>query len=369
MFGRLWALIFKELQAQLRDRNSRRVLIIPVILQIAVIPFTATLEVKNTQLGIYNQDAGAHSVELTQRLAKSKAFPNVQILYGVNEVKKAIDNQHVLTVVSFPSDFSRKIDSGQTATMQSIGDGRRSNTTQITTSYIQDIMRQYNQELLTQHVRRIQPSTITVRNWFNPNLEYKWFILPSLVAMITTLGCLVVTAMSVAREREQGTFEQLLVSPLTPGLIMIGKIIPALVIASIQATIILFASIFLYRIPFHGSLALLYLCILCYGLTMAGVGLLISSICSTQQQAFLGVFGFVMPSILLSGFISPIENIPEPLRSVTWFNPIRHFIVMSKGIYLKEFNFALIWNDLWPLLVIGLMTLSLAYISFKQYSR
>lgn len=369
MIGRLWALIVKELQAQLRDRNSRRVLIIPVILQIVIIPFAATLEVKNTQLAIYNQDAGAHSVELTQRLAKAKAFSNVKILYGIDEVKKTIDNQHALTVVSFPSNFSRKIDSSQTATMQTIGDGRRSNTTQITTSYIQDITNQYNHELLTQRSSQIPPSTISVQNWFNPNLEYKWFILPSLVAMITTLGCLIVTAMSVAREREQGTFEQLLVSPLTPGMIMIGKVIPALVIAIIQATIILFASIFLYRIPFYGSLPLLYICILCYGLSIAGVGLLISSICSTQQQAFLGVFGFVMPSILLSGFIAPIENIPEPLQSLTWLNPIRHFIVISKGIYLKKFDLALVWQDLWPLLIIGLITLSLAYVSFKRYSR
>ncbi len=369
MFGRLWALILKELQAQLRDPKSRRILILPVILQIAFIPFAATLEVKNTHLAIYDQDAGAHSVELTQRLAKSKAFPDVKILYGIDEVKDVIDNQRALTVVSFPSDFSRKIDSGQTAAMQTIGDGRRSNTTQITTSYIQDITDQYNRELSGRYSKQTMPSTISAQNWFNPNLDYKWFILPSLIATITTLGCLVVTAMSVAREREQGTFEQLLVSPLSPGLIMIGKIVPGLVIAVIQASIILFASIFLYRIPFQGSLILFYLCILCYGLSITGVGLLISSVCATQQQAFLGVFSFVMPSLLLSGFVAPIENIPEPLRSLTWLIPIRHFIVISKGIFLKGFDLALVWQDLWPLLVIGLMTLSLAYISFKRYSR
>ncbi len=369
MFARLWTLILKELQVQLRDPNSRRVLIIPLIVQIAVFPFAATLEVENTHLAIYNQDAGAHSVELTQRFAKSKAFPYVKILYGLNEVKSTIDNQRALTVVSFPSDFSRKIDTGQTATMQTIGDGRNSNTTQITTNYIHDITSQYSHELSTHYSTQTAPSAISVQNWFNPNLEYKWFILPILIALTTTIACLAVTAMSVAREREQGTFEQLLVSPLTPGLIMTGKIIPALIIATIQASIILFASIFLFRIPFQGSFILLYLCILCYGLSLAGVGLLISSICSTQQQVFIGMFGFMMPCTALSGFISPIENIPEPLQSLTWFNPIRHFMVISKGIYLKGFDFALVWPDLWPLLIIGLITLSLANFSFKRNLR
>ena len=208
---------------------------------------------------------------------------------------------------------------------------------------------------------------MSVHNWFNPNLEYQWFILPSLVAIITTIGCLIVTAMSIAREREQGTFEQLLVSPLTPGYIMIGKTIPALIIALMQASIILFASILLYRIPFQGSIMLLYLCLLCYALSLAGIGLLISSVSATQQQAFLGVFGFLMPAILLSGYVSPIENIPEPLQSITWINPVRHFIVISKGIYLKGFDMALVWTDLWPLLVIASITLSLSYIMFKRY--
>jgi ABC-2 type transport system permease protein len=344
-------------------------LIIPVILQIALFPFAVTLEVENTSLGIYNQDAGPYSVELTQRLAKSSAFPHIKLLYGIKEVKDAINNQRVLAVVTFPSDFSRNIAAGNKSAIQVLADGRRSNSAQIAENYIEEIVSQYQSELLHQHPIAGLPSVTTVRNWFNPNLEYRWFVLASFVAIITTLGCLIVTAMSVAREREQGTFDQLLVSPLTPAYILMGKVVPALIVATIQASIVLFASIVLYRITFHGSLLLLYFCILCYGLSVAGVGLLISSICATQQQAFLGVFGFIMPAILLSGFISPIENIPEPLRSLTWFNPIRHFIVISKGIYLKGFDLALVWHDLWPLLAIGVMTLSLAYARFRRYSR
>ena len=341
----------------------------PVILQIALFPFAVTLEVENAQIGIYNQDAGAHSVELTQRLAKSSAFTYIKLLHGQNEIKDLIDNQHALAVINFSSDFSRNIDAGKTATVQTLIDGRRSNAAQIAAAYIEAIIDGYNMELAKSNNKRMPPSSITPQNWFNPNLEYRWFVLPSFVALISTLGCLIVTAMSVAREREQGTFDQLLVSPLTPGYIMIGKIIPALIITLIQASIILFASIVLYRIPFQGSLPLLYFCIICYGLSIAGVGLFISSICTTQQQAFLGVFGFLMPAVLLSGFMAPIENIPQPLQALTWFNPVRHFMVISKGIYLKGFDFALVWHDLWPLLVIGSITLTLAYSRFRQYSR
>lgn len=367
MFRRLLALIWKELQAQFRDPDSRRLLILPVIFQVALFPFAATLEVKNNTIAIYNQDSGAYSVELIQRFAKAKSFTKLKMIHGVSEMHEAIDNQHALLAVTFPSDFSRNIVSGKTATLQAIFDGRRSNTAQIAASYLQEIVNNYKTELQLQNINQGSISTITVRNWFNPNLDYKWFVLPSLVAIITTIGCLIVTALSVAREREQGTFDQLLVSPLTPGYIMIGKTIPALIIALMQASIILFASILLYRIPFQGSLILLYLCLLCYALSLAGIGLLISSVSATQQQAFLGVFGFLMPAILLSGYVSPIENMPEPLQSLTWINPVRHFIVLSKGIYLKGFDMSLVWKDLWPLLVIASITLSLSYIRFKRY--
>lgn len=367
MIRRILALIWKELQVLLRNTQSRRVLIIPVIIQAALFPFAATLEVKNNTLAVYNQDIGAHSIELIQRIAKAKAFPNLQIVHSQDEVQKSIDNQEALLAINFPNDFSRQIVSGKTAKLQVIMDGRHSNSAQIAFSYIQNIVADYQKDLLLQHMNQPAISSILVRNWFNPNLEYQWFILPSLIAIITTIGCLIVTAMSVSREREQGTFEQLLISPLTPGYIMIGKTIPALMIALVQASIILAASIFFYRIPFQGSLILLYFCLLCYALSLAGIGLLISSISATQQQAFLGVFCFLMPAFLLSGYVSPIENIPEPLRSLTWINPVRHFIIISKGIYLKNFNILQVWNNLWPLLIIASMTLSLAYVMFKRH--
>jgi ABC-2 type transport system permease protein len=364
MLSRLLTLIRKELLAQLRDPQSRRLLIMPILLQLLVFPFAATMEVKNNVLAVQNLDGGAESVELIQRFGRTRAFPTLLYVYGEADVREVIDNQRALMVVRIPADFSRKLEAGASAQLQAIIDGRRSNAAQVAFGYLQTVLDGY----IAERGGRV-PSFLVVRNWFNPNLDSKWFLLPSLVAIITTLGCLIVTAMSVAREREQGTFEQLLVSPLTPALIMIGKAVPALMIAIVQASIILIGAVFAYGIPFQGSLLLLYLGIAVYGLALVGIGLLISSLCATQQQAFLGVFFFLMPAILLSGFIAPIENIPEPLRSATWFNPVRHFLVIARGLYLKGFDGALVWSNAWPLLVIAVITLSLAYIFFKRRSQ
>jgi ABC-2 type transport system permease protein len=366
MFQRILTLIIKELQELFRDPRSRHLLYIPVLIQVSIFPFAATLEVKNNTLGIYNQDTGDESIELIQRFSKTKAFPKVKFLHNSHEVRHAIDNQNVLLAINFLNDFSKNVITNKSAKVQIIGDGRRSNAAQIATGYMQQVVDSYNHDLRVKNASPTPVSTVSTYNWFNPNLEYYWYILPTLIALITTIGCLIVTTMSVAREREQGTFEQLFVSPLTPGSIMIGKSIPALIIASLQASIIFLAAVFVYRVPFQGSVLLLYLSILCYGLSLSGVGLLISALSSTQQQALIGVFAFNMPAILLSGVISPIENIPEPLRSITWFNPVRHFVELTVGIYLKGYNLDLVWQNLWPLLIIAILTLSLAYFKYQR---
>jgi ABC-2 type transport system permease protein len=204
-----------------------------------------------------------------------------------------------------------------------------------------------------------------IRNWYNPNLDYKWFVVPSLIAMITTIGVMIVTSLSVAREREQGTLDQLLVSPLATWQIFVGKAVPALVVATFQATIVLLAGILAYKIPFAGSLLLFYFTMLIYGLSLVGFGLLISSLCSTQQQAFIGVFVFMMPAILL-GICLACREYAGWLQDLTWINPIRHFTDITKQIYLKDASFAIIWQSVWPLLVITATTGSVAYAMFRR---
>jgi ABC-2 type transport system permease protein len=365
MLARIITLVIKELQALLRDRQSRMLLIVPVLLQLAIFPFASTLEVKNNTLAVFNEDGGAESIELIQRLSRAQAFTRMLYLHDEREMRETLDQQQALIVLRFSPEFSRSLAAGRQASLQAILDGRRSNSGQIALGYIRQILQRYLDDRdATQ--RRVALSEIVVRHWFNPNLDYVRHIIPSLVAIITTISTLIVTSLSVAREREQGTFDQLLVSPLTPGMIMIGKTVPALLVAMAQASIILSAGVFVYRIPFQGSLPLLYGSMVFYILALAGIGLLISSICSTQQQAFLGVFSFMMPAVLLSGFPSPVENMPFWLQCLDWFNPLRHFIVIVKSVFLKNIAATDLLHTVWPLLVIAALTLFSANWMFRR---
>ncbi|MFB0954733.1 MAG: ABC transporter permease, partial [Aeromonadaceae bacterium] len=211
------------------------------------------------------------------------------------------------------------------------------------------------------------PARWVTRQLYNPNLEFKWHVLPSLVAIITTIGCLIVTALSVAREREEGTFDQLLVSPLTPLYIMAGKALPGMLVAFLQGSFIALAARFIYGVPFTGSLPMLVLGMLSYGLALSGIGLFISSLCTTQQQAFLGVFCFMVPAVILSGYVSPVENMPPLFQLIAQINPLTYFILILKGVFLKGFGLAQCWHYLWPLLLFAFCTLSSALQLFRRH--
>lgn len=362
MWRRLLALIIKEFQTILGNKQARILLIVPVALQVVIFPFAATLEVRNATLAIRNDDSGQASLEMVQRLARTAAFTRILPVRSERDLQEVIDTQEALAAVRIPPDFSRKLAAGEGAQLQVILDGRRSNSAQIAGAYIAQVVDGYAQE-------RGGPraSILVPRNLYNPNLEFRWHVLPSLVAIITTVGCLVVTALSVAREREEGTFEQLLVSPFTPAYIMVGKMVPGIVVAMAQGTFIALAAIFVYGMPYTGSAFLLFLTLAAYGLALAGVGLAISSVSMTQQQAFFGVFSFMTPAVILSGYVAPIENMPFIMRCFAWIDPLSHVIWILKGAFLKGYGVGDALGHLWPLLLIALCTLSLALAMFRRH--
>ena len=362
MLNRLLRLIIKEFQVILGDRRARTMLIMPVVLQTLIFPFAATLEVKNSTLAIFNQDSGQASVELIQRLSRTAAFSRIVMVQDDGTMQEALDQQKALLALRFPMDFSRCLASGQTAQVQLLLDGRRSNSGQIAAGYASQVFQDYGVERGAK-----PPATLNVRNLYNPNLEFKWHVLPSLVAIITTIGCLIVTALSVAREREEGTFDQLLVSPLTPAYIMAGKAVPGVFIAVVQGSFIAVAAAWGYGVPFTGSVLLLLSGMVFYGLALAGVGLFISSISENQQQAFLGVFAFMAPAVMLSGYVAPIENMPRFFQWVAVCDPLSYFIPILKGCFLKGFGFRDAWHLLWPLLAIAVVTLSAALRLFRRH--
>lgn len=359
-FWRLHALIRKEIQALLGDPHGRKLLIAPIIMQLILFPFAATMEVKNVSIVVLNEDEGEHGAELLKRIAASTAFSDFVTVQDDDEFATTIDRQRALLGVKIAPDFSDSVERQQPATLQVVTDGRKSNASQIALGYVQSIVGTYAQEL-----SGAAALPLTVRHFYNPNLDYKWFMVPQLIGIATALGFLVVTALSVAREREQGTLDQLRVSPLSPLQIMTGKALPAIVIAMAQGTIILIGAVAVYRVPLNGSVAAIYIGMVCYGLSQVGWGLLISSFCRTQQQAVLGVFSYLVPSLLLSGFISPVENMPGWLQIGTSLNPMRHFVELMNMAYLKGITLDAFVAAAVPMLLIAALSLSLAYFKFR----
>jgi ABC-2 type transport system permease protein len=269
-------------------------------------------------------------------------------------------------VVWIDQQFSRNLEAGKKADVQLILDGRRSNTTQILAGYVGVMIDRFNQDFANKRDIPSQETKIIPRSWFNPNLIYYWFNVPNLSGVITMLVGLLVTALSVARERELGTFDQLLVSPISPIEILIGKSLPGIFIGMTEGTIIICAAIFIFQIPFTGSLLLLYMNMLVFICSVVGVGLFISSLCQTQQQAILGTFAFMSPAVSLSGYATPIEAMPNWLQSFTYINPLRYYLVVAKGIFLKNMSFDIVWENTWPLALIAIFNLTAATLFFRK---
>ncbi|MFZ5811580.1 MAG: ABC transporter permease [Thermodesulfobacteriota bacterium] len=366
MYGRVRALVIKELLAVLRDKQSRIALVMPPILMLTIFAFAATLEVKSVDMAVLNQDGGQASIELIQRFAGAPFFTNVFFLNGVREIAPTLENERAMAVLVFDQTFSRDVAAGRPARVQMLLDGRRSNTAQIVQGYASRILERYTQDMAERYGLPGPPATLTARNWFNPNLDYLWYTVPNLIGLLSMSVGLLVTSLSVARERELGTYDQLLVTPLSPREILAGKTIPAMIMGLAEGFLITAVAIGCFRIPFAGSFLVLAASLFLFMLSVVGFGLFISSVCNTQQQAILGTFTFMIPAALLSGFATPIETMPEFLQIVSLANPLRHFLVAIRGILLKAMPFPMVLETIWPLVPIAATTLTLAGWFFRK---
>lgn len=366
MNRRIITLIYKEFLAIWRDKRTRFVLIIPPIIQLFIFGFAATLDVKNVSMGVWNRDEGEKGFELIERFYHSKTFKKITYLYSEQELTFFMDNQKGVVVISLDEQFSRNIDSGKQAAVQCILDGRKSNTAQVVFGYVTTIIEQFSRDLAIKYNVALPSIELVTRNWFNPNLIYYWFTIPGLLGVLTMLEALIIVALSIARERELGTFDQLLVSPLEPMDILIGKTVPAIIISLLEGSLILVVSVLFFGIPFTGSWILFYLTMLIYICSIIGVGLFLSSLCMTQQQAVLGTFVFMVPAVLLSGFATPIENMPQWLQYVTYANPARYFLKICRELFLKATPISIVLADLWPMILIGFITLTGSTFFFRR---
>lgn len=363
MVNRIRRLITKEFLAVWRDPRSRVVLVLPPLIQLTVFSFAATHDVRNVSLGVFDEDRQLPARELVARFAAVPAtFSRLVYLDSPDEVQAAIDAQEVLAVVHLGADFSDDIEAGRPATVQVVLDGRAANAAMVVQGYINRIVRQYAAE---QTASSSSPGAIVSRMWFNPNLNPVWSAASGLPAILIGLVGLLVTALSVARERELGTFEQLLVSPLRPMEILIGKAVPAIILAYIEGLVMITLLVFVFGLPFEGSLPSLFVAMLLFLVATVGVGLFISSLAKTQQQGFLGAFTYTVPAVLLSGFATPVSNIPDWLRWLAYLNPVQYMMSISRGMLLEGPDLALVLQMTWPLIPIGIVTLSAATWLFR----
>lgn len=360
----LWAQIKKEFICVWSDKRARMSLILPPILQLFLFSFAISLDVKNVDLAILDMDGGRWSQEMVSTLDHAQFVGKIHIVHSQHELEERIETGKSLAAINIPQDFSEKIYSGQKANAQVIIDGRRANSGQIVYAYIQSIAG--NLGTNTEAILKQTPQTSAIRYWFNPSLIYQWFVVPSLAAILVTMSALVLTSGSISRERELGTFDQLLVSPANYIEIIIAKTTPALIISPIMGLAMVGAAIFLFGVPFRGNFPLLVLSIYIHVFAVVGIGLIISAFAETQQQALLGAFTIMVPMMLLSGFSTPIENMPIYMQYIAELIPNKHQILVVQGSFLKGQGFMDIFHNMWPLIAIGIVGTTTATLVLRS---
>ncbi|MGB9092476.1 MAG: ABC transporter permease [Gallionella sp.] len=366
MLGRIFALVKKEFLTLLKDKRSRMVLIGPPLIQLMVFGYAATFDLKNVPFAVYNEDSGAASRQILAAFDGSSGFTRVAQITHEGEIAPLIDSKQVLMVVHAGPHFSSDLIGGRPAELQVIVDGRNSNTAMLAINDVSVMVERFNRDWAASHGGTLPPAHIVTRAWFNPNLESRWFFVPGIVGVLTLLVTMLVTALSVAREREQGTFDQLLVTPLRPVEILIGKTLPGFIIGLAEASVIILAAVLWFRVPLLGSLFTLYTGIFLFLLSGVGVGLMISSFAATQQQGLLGAFIFMVPAIILSGFATPIRNMPALVQHITLLDPMRYFLVVLRGVFLEGMPFHLLIPQFWPMALIGIASFSIAGWLFRH---
>jgi ABC-2 type transport system permease protein len=363
---RIAILIRKELIAVFKDPRSRIVLFLPIVLQSLLFGYAATFDLNEVPYALLDLDRSKASSDLIAKLDGTGVFKRVTALRNASEISDVIGRKRVILVVQIPDDFERAMQSGAGARVQVITDGRNSNTAGVANGYFAAVVEEFNASWAAEHSGMSAPLKLETRAWYNPNLETRWNMIPSLIAALSMLQTLMLTALSVAREREQGTFDQLLVTPLRPREIMIGKALPSIMIGLTQSTLILLIARFWFGIPFQGSLVTLYVALILFTTASVGIGLALSAFSVTMHQAMLYTFVLLMPMMLLSGLTSSISNMPDAMQYVTLANPLRYAIEMVQRIYLEGAGIEWLYNDMWPLAVIALITLPTASWLFRN---
>ncbi len=373
MRERVKQMLIKEFIQAFRDPKMKAVVFVMPMVQLIVFGYVVTTDVRNVATAVFDADNTVASRELASRFVKSGYFDLQQYLTNDREVRQALDSGKVHAVLRIDKGFQDDLRAGRTAHVQLLLDGTDSNTAGVVLNYASRIAAGFSQDALNARLARLrgaagQPGGVQLqtRAWFNENLESRNFYVPGVIATLVMLITLLLTSMAVVREKEIGTMEQIMVTPITPLEFILGKTIPFALVGFADVILIMALGVFWFRVPIRGSLILLLVASVLFIFTALGIGLLISTVSQTQQQAMMTTFFFYMPALLLSGFMFPIANMPHVVQWLTYLNPLRYFLVVVRGVFLKGIGLAVLWPQMFALLTMGTGSLGLAARRFRK---
>ncbi len=370
---RLRAMLRKEFIQVLRDPRMRAVLIVVPIFQVIIFGYAVTTDVRGIRVALFDLDNTPQSRRLMDAFDGSGYFHIVKRLGSEAQVAAVLDKGSAKAVFRIDRGFQDDVEGGRTGQLQLILDGTDSNTASIVLGYTSRIASAYGQDLLIKRLDRsggaalaVQPVTLASRAWYNPNLDSRDYFVPGVIALLLMVVSIILSSMAIVREREIGTMEQIMVTPIGRAEFILGKTIPFALIGFFDVILISLIAVFWFRVPFQGNPVVLFASTGLYLMSTLGVGLLISTISRTQQQAMMTAFFFMQPAILLSGFIYPIANMPLVVQWLTYVNPLRYFLIIVRGVFLKGVGMEVLWPQMAALAVLGVVLLSLASGRFKK---
>lgn len=374
MFARLKQMLIKEFIQVFRDKRTRFILIGPPIIQMLVFGYAATFEIHHVPMVVLDLDHSQESRDLISRFTASPYFSVQRQLTDARQMRDLIDRGEATAGLEIDAGFAQKLRKGETAPMQVIVDATNSNTALIASGYISQIALGFAREYQQDRMGRIAPQLIEQmpsveleqRPWYNPNLSSRWFFVPGVVGSLTVVLVITLTAFAVVREREIGTLEQIMVTPIRPVEFILGKTLPFFLIGLFDVSLIALVGTLWFQVPFRGHIWVLGAGSVLFLLCMLGVGLLISTVSSTQQQAMVTAFFFIMPAITFSGFGFPIATMPVWLQYCTYLSPLRYFLVVLRGTYLKGVGMEILWPQMAAMAGLGGSLLTLAILRFHK---
>jgi ABC-2 type transport system permease protein len=374
MLARLIQMLIKEFIQVFRDKRARFILFGPPVVQMLVFGYAATFEIRHVPLAVLDLDHTQESRELVSRFASTEYFDLQRQLTDQAQITDLIDRGEVMVALQIHPGFSETLRKGQTASLQVVVDATNSNTALIAAGYAGQIAQNFAQDYQRDRMQRVSPRLVEriprvelqPRPWYNPDLRSRWFFVPGVIGSLTLVLVTTLTAFAVVREREIGTMEQIMVTPIRPVEFILGKTVPFFLIGLLDVALIGTVGTLWFQVPFRGHVSVLFAGTVLFLLCQLGVGLLISTVSSTQQQAMVTSFFFIMPAITFSGFGFPISTMPQWLQQLTYLDPLRYFLVVIRGVYLKGVGTDVLWPQMAGMAVLGAGLLTLSVLRFHK---